>query len=104
MTEDRPSRPQRFLVAGSVTAVLVGMVVFVLWFWSRPRPDPVCDHVADIGKKDPHEAQQFIEALGGKTCHEGMAKLESSIEDEKLTKVIDCLMVASTGVAARACL
>jgi hypothetical protein len=79
------------------------MVVFVVWFWSRPTPDPVCDHVAAIGKKDPQEAERFVEALGGKSCREGMAKLESSLEDEKLTKVIDCLMLASTGSAARAC-
>lgn len=105
MTEEpRPSRAHRLTVAIGVTVVLVGMIAFVIWFWSRPTPDPVCDHVAQIGKTDPHEAQAFVDALGGKSCREGMAKLESSLEDEKLTKVIDCLMAASTGAAAKSCL
>lgn len=104
MDEEKPSLAQRYIVAGGVTAVLVGMIAFVVWFWSRPRPDPVCDHVAQIAKSDPHEAQAFVDALGGKSCREGMAKLESSLEDEKLTKIIDCLMAASTSAAARACL
>jgi hypothetical protein len=60
--------------------------------------------VAANGKQDPDEAAQFVAALGGKSCREGMAKLESSLEDEKLTKVIDCLMAASTGAAAKSCL
>jgi hypothetical protein len=105
MTEEpRPSRAHRLSGAIGVTVVLVGMIVFVIWFWSRPTPDPVCDHVAAIAKQDPHEAQAFVDALGAKTCREGMAKIEGSLEDEKLTKVIDCLMAASTAVAARACL
>jgi hypothetical protein len=60
--------------------------------------------VAAIAKTDPQEAQRIVDALGGKSCREGMAKLESSIEDEKLTKMIDCLMAASTAKAAKACL
>ena len=104
MDEDRPSRAHRFIVAGGVTAVLVGMIVFVIWFWSRPRPDPVCDHVAQIAKTNPQEGQAFVDALGGKTCREGMAKLESSLEDEKFTKVVDCLMAATTATAAKSCL
>jgi hypothetical protein len=105
MTEEpRPSLAHRLSVAIGVTVVLVGMIVFVIWFWSRPTPDPVCDHVAAIAKQDPHEAEAFVDALGGKSCRDGMAKLESSLEDEKLTKVIDCLMAASTGATARACL
>jgi hypothetical protein len=102
--EPRPSRAQRLSVAIGVTVVLVGMIAFVIWFWSRPTPDPVCDHVAQIGKTNPQEAQAFVDALGARTCREGMAKLESSLEDEKLTKVIDCLMAASTGAAAKSCL
>lgn len=105
MTEEpRPPRAQRLSVAIGVTVVLVGMIAFVVWFWSRPTPDPVCDHVAAIGKTNPREAELFIDALGGKSCREGMAKLESSLEDEKLTKVIDCLIAASTAAAAKSCL
>jgi hypothetical protein len=105
MTEEpRPSRAHRLGGAIGVTVVLVGMIVFVIWFWSRPTPDPVCDHVTAISKQDPHEAERFVEALGGKSCREGMAKLERSLEDEKLTKVIDCLMAASTATAAKSCL
>jgi hypothetical protein len=102
--EDRPSRAQRLGVALGVTAVLVGMVAFVVWFWTRPAPSPVCDHVAQIAKTDPHEAQAFVDAIGGGTCKAAMAKIEQTVEDPKLTKVIDCLIAASTAAAAKSCL
>jgi hypothetical protein len=124
-----PSRAKRLIVALVVLALIISAVVFVVMLVSSKAPSPVCDHVAEIAKTNPREADNFVDAIvthlssqlvqtnlrtgksktistveGDSTderCRSAMRILDEGLPDAERNKLVDCLTHVATVRDAR---
>ena len=125
----RPSPAKRLIVGLVALALIAGAIVFVVMLLRSKGPSPVCDHVAEIGKANPREADNFVDAITtymssqlvqtnlrtGKSrtistvegdtvderCRSAMKILEQGLSDAEYRRVVDCLTHVPTVRDAR---
>lgn len=133
VTEDfdvRPSRAKRMIVGTSVLVVALAAIGFTIMLLVSRTPSPVCDHVAQLAKTNPRDADNFVDAIvnytgthlqkvnlvNGKSqtmsniegdtandrCRNAMSKLEEGLDDSEFARLFDCLVHVTTAADARA--
>lgn len=124
----RPSPARRLIVGVVAVALIVGIGVFVVMLLRSEPANPVCDHVADLAKTNPREADNFVDAIAGyvarniatqrmgghqrsisdvdgdtpdERCHSAMGLIEHVADDAGYRKLTDCLTHVTTSRDAR---